>query len=796
MKTKIELLAPAGSMETMKAAVQAGADAVYLAGARFGARQSAENFTHEALKEAIDYCHIRGVKVYAAVNTLIKPREMGAVLDEIGILYSIQIDALIVQDWGLADLARKYYPQLELHSSTQMSVYDAAGVKKALTAGVKRVVIARETPAEIIHSIITETGAEIEAFVHGALCYSYSGQCLMSSQIGGRSGNRGRCAQPCRKKYSLRQGSEGSGKLIKEGYPLSTRDLMTLDQLESLAECGIKSLKIEGRLRKSDYVSAVVAAYRSELDRIQGVKPYTVEGIPDIKGVFNRETTLGRILNTKPVEVLSKKGPGNMGQLVGKTVGYDRSKKQLLIMLSESLRTGDGIKVIAGNEEPGTQVNGLFINREKVQKATSGQRVSVPFDTYVPEGCEVRRTLDLDAGKAATQFSLSNQKKVLLCGGVTLRVGAVASMWFSDPEGHTVSMESEQILEPAQNQGADEARIEEQIKKTGDTPYVITALELNIDPQVFIPVKVLNTMRRDALLKLDTLRTNPYNRPQRGNLTIGDLPLETGVPEKPGIAVTVGNIEQLKSLKGLTLQRVDYTDMNTFKEAAALAESLKLQLCPAFPALLGLHQPEWPMDVLKEAGWKGPVRIGNLGQLELAQGGYSLIGDHTLSITNPWAADYYRREGVSSLCLSPELSRDELLELARYFQTELLAYGRIVVMTSPLCPVQCGGPCLERAGQRFTLEDEKAFVFPARCRDGLFEVMNSRILNLIDAVGGLPQKSFACLRLDFDTERPEMVRRITQGFLSVVAGYAKPKDTDAAFKSELHTAGAFKNGIE
>lgn len=796
MKTNIELLAPAGSMETLKAAVQAGADAVYLAGTRFGARQSAENFTHETLKEAIEYCHIRGVKVYAAVNTLIKTREMNAVLEELGTLYSLQIDAVIVQDWGLVDLIRRHYPDMELHGSTQMSIYDEQGVRKAVEAGIKRVVIARETSSDSIRKIIADTGAEIEAFVHGALCYSYSGQCLMSSQIGGRSGNRGRCAQPCRKKYRLRQGTEESGKCIKDAYPLSTRDLMTLDQLEKLADSGITSLKIEGRLRKSDYVSAVVAAYRSELDRIQGRVPYQTEGVPDIKGVFNRETTAGRILNAKPVDVLSEKGPGNMGQLIGKTSGYDRYKKQLHITLSESLRTGDGIKVIDGKEEPGAQVNGLFIDREKVQKAAAGQRVAVPFETFVAEGCEVRRTLDLDAGKAAVQFSLTNQRKVPIRGGLALHVGTVPSLWFSDPEGRRVSVVGEQPVEPAQNQGADETRIAEQIRKTGDTPYIIGDLEMDIDPQAFVPVKALNTLRRDALLKLDALRINPYDRPQGGEPLVDELPLDSGLPERPGVAVTVSCLEQLKNLNGLVLQRVDYTDMKTFKEAAVLAEGLKLNLCPVIPALGGLRQLEWMTDILQAVGWKGLVRIGNVGQLELASLGYSLIGDHTLNITNPWAAAYYKAAGISAACLSPELSRDELLEVARYTKAELLAYGRIVVMTSPLCPVQCGGPCLERSGQRFTLEDEKGFVFPARCRDGLFEVMNSRILNLIDAVGGLPHKSFAGIRLDFDNERPEMVRRITQGFLSVVAGYAKPKDTDAAFKSEQHTAGAFKNGIE
>lgn len=793
---KVELLAPAGSMETLKAAVQAGADAVYLAGTRFGARQSAENFTTETLKEAIDLCHIRGVKVYGAVNTLIKTQEMQGALEDIAQLYALQIDAVILQDWGLAALTKVNFPDLELHGSTQMSLYDLAGVRKALELGLKRIVIARETPAAAIREIVEATGAQVEAFVHGALCYSYSGQCLMSSQIGGRSGNRGRCAQPCRKKYQLRAGTDGAGKILRDAYPLSTRDLMTLNHLETLVQSGITSLKIEGRLRKSDYVSAVVSAYRQELDRIMGVQTPVIQGIPPLEGVFNRETTSGRILNALPSEVLTTKGPGNMGLLIGKTSGYDRTKKQVHITLTGSLRTGDGIKILAGKEEPGAQVNGLFIGREKTQKAGPGQKVAVPFESWVPEGCEVRKTLDLDMGKEAQQFAESNQRKVPLTGGLVLKTGHRACIWVQDEAGHRSESVSEQILEAAQNQGADQARIAEQIGKTGDTPYVFEALELDIDPQVFAPVKLLNTLRREALAKLDEQRIQVYPRSPEALKPVVTKPKAAEGKGKPALSVSIANLEQLRSLKGLSLKRVDYTDYNTLKEAMTLGASLNLPLCPAVPAMTGLRTLEDYKDILLQLGYKGPVRIGNLGQLELKGIGEPLIGDHTLNLMNPWAAETYKGAGILGGCLSPELSRDELIELSRYTDAELLAYGRLVVMTSPLCPVQCGGPCVERGGQQFTLGDEKGFVFPAKCRDGLFEVMNSRILNLIDGVAGLPVGTFSGIRLDFDNERPEMVRRITQGFLSVLAGYAKPRDTDAAFKSELHTAGAFKNGIE
>lgn len=791
----IELLAPAGSMETLKAAVQAGADAVYLAGPRFGARSSAENFTHETLKEAIDYCHIRGVKVYGAVNTLIKPSELQEALDEVGALYTAQIDAVILQDWGLVRLVKEAYPDLELHGSTQMTLYDAEGVRQALKLGLNRVVIARETSLSDIRSIVEATGASIEAFVHGALCYSYSGQCLISSQIGGRSGNRGRCAQPCRRKYKLRQGTDGSGKLIRDAYPLSTRDLMTLDRLEELVSAGIASLKIEGRLRKSDYVSAVVAAYRQELDRIQALKASALQGVPDLGGVFNRETTVGRIFGAAPDEVLTTKGPGNMGQLVGKTSGYDRYRKQLFITLSGGLRTGDGIKVLAGKDEPGAQVNGLFVDREKVQRAGAGQRVAMPFETWVPEGCEVRKTLDIDMGKAAQQFALSNQRKVALWGELDLQIGQKARLTVGDAEGNTVLQTSEMPLEAAQNQGADPERIREQVLKTGETPYVFSVLTVQADPQVFAPVKVLNTLRRDALQAMDRLRAVRYPRGQAVSWSPPGIEAAK-TTDKPGVSVTVCTLDQLIALKGLSVSRVDYTDLPTLKSASELALSMGLKLCAAVPALSGQRNLGDIRKTLGEAAWQGPIRIGSLGQLALTSEAQELIGDHTFNATNPQALDLLNAQGLARICLSPELSREELLTLAPYQASELLVYGRLVVMTSPLCPVQCPGPCSACGGQRFTLEDEKGYIFPARCRDGLFEVMNSRILNLIDAIGGFPAKSFGSYRLDFDTESPEQVRRIVRSFLAVLAGYEKPRDTDGAFKAELHTAGAFRHGVE
>lgn len=792
---QVELLAPAGSMENLKAAVQAGADAVYLAASRFGARSSAENFDETTLREAVDYCHVHGVRVYGAVNTLIKAGEMQDALETIGMFYNCQADAVILQDVGLASLVRSCWPDLELHASTQMSVYDKAGVVAAQNAGFKRIVIARETSVESIRKIVDATKAEIEAFVHGALCYSYSGQCLMSSQIGGRSGNRGRCAQPCRKKYILSYDPESKSGSLNQGFLLSTKDLMTLGHLKALVDSGITSLKIEGRLRKSDYTSAVVSAYRKELDAVLGLESAEVEGIPPIEAVFNRENTVGHILGAVSSEGLSSKNSGNMGQLIGYTDNYDSARKQLTIKLSGPLRNGDGIKVLASESAPGALVNGMFINREKVQKAEAGQKVAIPFDVRVPVGCEVRKTLDIEIGKNAARFSQSSQRKIPIKAVITLKVGAYGELEIYDYEGRVSQALSQSVVETPQSKGLEHDRIREQLSKTGDTPYQLMELEIRCSESIHMSAKELNQMRRDALDALGKQRCTLY--PEREEKRpAAFLPRHLGSSdEKSLLSVTVQTVDQLKALKGFDINRVYFTDLNALNEASEIADALGISLCAALPAIGGKNAPQSCREVLKSVNWQGPIRVGNIGQLTYKGDFGPLYGDYTLNCYNPWAIEFLHRRGIVSQCLSVEMSREEMRGVAEMGTAELLVYGSITVMSSPWCPAKCGGNCVQCSGRRFYLKDEKDYIFPARVRSGIFEVQNSRILNLIDAVSSLPTHLFEALRLDFDMETPEQVRKIIESFKAVLSG-ASAASTDARFNPDVHTTGSFRNGIE
>ncbi|MDK2827019.1 MAG: family peptidase, partial [Methanolobus sp.] len=389
-----ELLAPAGNMESLIAAVENGADAVYLGVKDFSARAYAGNFTIEEFREALDFAHLRGVKVYVTMNTLIKDSEMEKALELMYTLDELGTDAIIVQDIGLLELAREKVPSLPIHASTQMTIHNTEAVLALKEMGVKRIVLARELSLEEISRIKNETGVEIEAFVHGALCICYSGQCLMSSMIGGRSGNRGYCAQPCRKQYRLRR----DGKEIKtEGsYLLSPKDLNTSEILPELIKSGIDSFKIEGRMKRPEYVAGVVRIYRSLIDRfVEDPDNYSVtdEEKENLEQLFNREFTTGYFEGDPAGDLMSRERPHNQGIVVGKVSGFNNKFKRMEITLTGELEVGDGIG-FEGSRDAGTIVRGIYIGDRLEKKAGNGEVITINFDQPPKNGTTVYRTLD------------------------------------------------------------------------------------------------------------------------------------------------------------------------------------------------------------------------------------------------------------------------------------------------------------------------------------------------------------------------------------------------------------------
>lgn len=493
-----ELLSPVGNMECLMAAINGGCDAVYLAGKAFGARGFAGNFSKEELVSAVEICHLYGVKVYITVNTLIYDNEVENFMKYIDFLHQISVDAVIMQDIGMIDLVRKTYPNLEIHASTQANIHNLEGVQFCESIGIKRVVLARETPIELIKEVKEKCNSQIEIFIHGALCMSYSGECLMSALIGNRSGNRGTCAQCCRQPYSL----EINNKQVEEGYLLSTKDLNTLSNLGKLIEIGVDSLKIEGRMKRPEYVFFVTSLYRKAIDNYKKYKDtrITKEDIYELKKIFNREFTKGFLFNEENDNFTNTFRPNHMGIEIGKVIEYKNGK--VTIKLHDELNINDGIRII-GESDSGCIVTNMFKNNKRETNVKNGI-IIIPYKEYVSIGSKVLKTTDYNQLKEI-ENKIKINKKIQIKGKCILKLGSKMKLIATDGK-NTCELESDYIVEQAQKTETSKERIIEQLSKLGDTIYTFEKLDIINDQNIFIPINKLNELRRDTLEELNKKR--------------------------------------------------------------------------------------------------------------------------------------------------------------------------------------------------------------------------------------------------------------------------------------------------
>lgn len=503
-----ELLSPVGSMESLMAAINGGCDAVYLAGRNFGARSFAGNFSNEELIKAVNTCHLYGVKVYITVNTIIYDSEVKRLLEYVDFLHRINVDALIMQDIGMIDLIRKTYPNIEIHASTQANIHNLEGVKLCESLGIKRVVLARETPYELIKEIKEKTNAELEIFIHGALCMSYSGECLMSALIGGRSGNRGTCAQCCRQLYSL----EVNNKILEEDkYLLSTKDLNTLENIGKLIEIGVNSLKLEGRMKRPEYVFLVTSLYRKAIDNYKKYKDtkITEQDIIELKKVFNREFTKGFIFKEDNDKFVNTYRPNHLGIEIGKVVKVNNSK--ITIRLTDELNINDGIRIISDNDT-GCIVTNMFKNNKRITTAYKNDVIEIPYKEKVSVNSKVHKTTDYTQLKELEK-RISINKKIKIKAKCILNIGSKMKLIITDNKNN-VELESDYIVEPSQKSETTKERIIEQLSKLGDTVYEYSSLEIIKDDNIFVPINKLNELRRLTLEKLNELRLYkiPYKK--------------------------------------------------------------------------------------------------------------------------------------------------------------------------------------------------------------------------------------------------------------------------------------------
>lgn len=517
---KPELLSPAGDMDCLVAAISAGSDAIYIASKNYGARAFAHNFSLEQLKEATDLCHLYGVKLYVAANTLIYEKEVEDFLDYMRYLCKIGVDAVIMQDIGMIDLVRKVLPDLEIHASTQCHIHNLSSVKFMENLGVSRVVVAREVAVNEIKNIKANTNIELECFVHGALCISYSGQCLMSSLIGSRSGNRGACAGPCRLKYDL---VDENGKIINEDkYLLSMKDLNSLENIGFLIDIGVDSFKIEGRMKSPSYVYAVTKLYRQAIDSYMKYHEVRIsnQDIIDLKKIFNREFTKGHLFSEDNNNLVNQYRPNHLGVLLGKVI--DVNKSFITLKLDDDILIGDGIRII-GDNDIGLTVTSIYKNNHRVEMAKKNDIISLRVSDSIKKGSRVVKTTDKLLLKSIDDKIRQKMRKVKIKMQVKLRVDNPIILKVKDGN-NTIIKEygnvSNAIKSPIKKED-----IIKCLNKLGDTVYEVEDLIIKMDDNIFVNLKDLNEIRRQAieLLNIARMKVKPY-RSGEYNIEVDNYP--------------------------------------------------------------------------------------------------------------------------------------------------------------------------------------------------------------------------------------------------------------------------------
>ena len=643
----LELLAPVGNIDCLKAAINAGCDAVYLAGRNFGARSFAGNFSSGELIEAIKICHLYGVKVYVTVNTLIYDTEVERFINYIDFLHRNNIDAVIMQDIGMIDLVRKTYPNLEVHASTQLHIHNQEGVKLCEELGIKRVVLARETPIELIEEIKKNTNIDIEIFTHGALCMSYSGQCLISALIGNRSGNRGTCAQSCRQAYSL----EIDNKVVEENkYLLSTKDLNTLDYLDKLIDIGVNSLKIEGRMKRTEYVYLVTSIYRRAIDNYKkyGKTNITEKEIEELKKIFNREFTRGFIFNEENNEFVNTYRPNHIGIKIGKVL--EQKNNQVRIKLYNDLNINDGIRII-GENDTGCIITIMYKNGKKVDNAFKGDIISIPIKDKVNINDIVVKTTDYKQLKDLNE-KINIDKKINIKGKCTLKVGEPIKFYITD-YNNEVELTSDYIVEEAKKSETTKDRIKEQLEKLGDTIYKFDILDIESDKNIFVPINKLNELRREVINILNEKRLYKIEyKKEKYNISVDNY---EKVNKKSCLISTYE--EYLKVKDNFDIIYVDNKEL-------LIEEKCILKL----PRVLE-HLDNYNQKLL----------VGELGSVYKYK---NVDTDFSLNVTNSYSVAFLHSIGVNKITLSHELNYKQVKKLIEDYKERYKNHPNLEVIVS------------------------------------------------------------------------------------------------------------------
>lgn len=780
--TKVELLAPAGSMDSLYAAVNSGADAIYLGGPKFSARAKAVEFDNEKMKEAVDYCHSYGVKVYVTMNIILKENELREAIKYVGYLYEIGVDALIIQDTGLVNLIQSAYPDFEIHASTQMTIHNGEGAVYFKSKGFERIVLSRELSLKEIEYISKDLGIETEIFVHGALCVSYSGQCLMSSMIGGRSGNRGKCAQPCRQEYRLV--SEKSGE--KKGHLLSTKDTCTIEDVKEIINSGAYSLKVEGRMKRPEYVSGVIDTYRRALDKELENKEFNLkEGKNTLLQLFNRGGFATAYLKKDPgKDMMSFQIPKNTGIEIGKidSKGY--------IVLKESIALGDGI----GFGKKGFTVSKILLNGKEVKKGNKGDKVKLYPEGY-RQGDVIYRTSNKELLDNLSDKVKPYNKKINLSVSVSFKCGEniKVSTIFNDKEYEVLG----DVVERAEKKPLDKERIVDSLKKSGEYPYKIENVDFTEFEEGFVRVSSLNNLRRDLFDKIlkDILSAGRRNR---SKVQTVDKKLKVKDPIDMDLLVTCITRSQLKTLIDLGVKNIG-VDLYSREKDAITTEDIKnikgADIYILTPEIIKSEFKSIVNIIDKNKPYIKGLITENAGIINIYKDELKIIGDYKLNIFNSEAAKFYR-EDLNMVSLSLELNRKEIKDIMKKGITGAIyqVYGKTELMVSQYCPIgstfggkntdkNCNQACMR---DKFTLVDETKEKF--RVMTDLFcrsHILNGTPLNLINEIDDLKSMGIETFRIDLKDESEKEVINI----FKMLRG-------EKEIEGKHYTKGCYRRGVE
>ena len=791
---KIEILAPAGSYESFHAAIVAGADAVYAGGPKFGARAFAENFTEAQLLNAIDYAHLHQRKFYLTVNTLLKDFEIEQLPEYLEPLYQRGLDAVIVQDMGVLHVVRQYFPDMDIHASTQMTVTGVNGAQFLKENGAVRVVPAREISLEEVRNIKSATGMEMECFVHGALCYCYSGQCLLSSLIGGRSGNRGQCAQPCRLPYTV----DG-----EKGYLLSLKDICTLDIIPDLIEAGIDSFKIEGRMKRPEYVAGVTSMYRKYVDLYlkNPQKPYLVDDKDKemLMDLFNRggfHTGYYKQKNGRNMITIHK--PNHIGVKVG-TVLSQKGREVQMRALTD-IAAGD---LIEFKNEAQRYTTGKSCKQGEVITilAPKGMRLSAGEVLYRVQSPELLNTLE-------TTYS---EGKVIekLYGYVSLEVGKAAKLVVCKDE-YSVEVESEQQVEAASSRPLDEERIKKQLQKTGNTEFEFDVLDVELHGEVFLPMQQLNEMRRKALEELEKKIQDSFHRKIAEKKVLQEEILDTASVKfsrkENKLSVLVETHEQLEAV----LENDDsvaciYVDSNLdktglddelWKGISDRIHKKNIEIFLAMPRIFRNRTIE-----IFEQSYDGILTRYFDGMLIRSMEEYQFLKskdytgnirlDYNLYIMNSFAKQFWKNQGIAYGTIPVELNKSEIVNLDSK-QDEMIVYGYIPAMVTAQCVTSTVHGC-KKDSKITMLKDRYQNEFPVKnqCRDCYNVIYNTAPLYLIDLKEDLEELNAERYRIQFSIENKDEVKQILNQCNSM---FSDGKGEMFSQKDSI-TRGHFRRGV-